>query len=147
MRGIFKAIGSLLFISILMAHFLFSFLFLAPVPKLLNLIVPNQLGFLRSSDVPQAVQSFLKDNHVQVSGDYKVDSDFKAQLISKILEIRKKRFMSYPEQLALSMNLLSFGNHVLGMKAASDYYLKKPLSGLSDKEWIMLINLQKIISH
>ena len=146
MQGIFKIIGGFIIIGLLLAHLLLVSFFLAPMPKLLGLLIETEVGFLTSSDIPENVGTFLTDNKVEVISDYHPDSDFKAQLVASILEVRRSRFMTPSEQLALDMNLLDFGEGIIGLGAASEYYYKKPLLELADKEWITLINLQKIFS-
>ena len=68
------------------------------------------------------------------------------QLVFGILKIRREKLMSSIEALAMDMNLLDYGESIIGLESASHYYFSKPLSEASDKEWITLINLQKIFS-
>ena len=142
----FKAMGSLFLIALLLAHLLLVSFFLAPMPKLLGLISESDASLITASDIPENVLTFLTDNKIEVISDYHPDSDLKAQLIANILEVRSSRFMTPSQQLALDMNLLDFEEGIIGLGAASEYYYKKPLVELSDKEWITLINLQKISS-
>ena len=146
MQGIFKMIGGFVIIALLMVHLLIVSLFLIPIPKLLGLVIKSDFGFLTASEIPEAVEDFLVQNKVEITSDYKPDSDFKVQILASILEVRRSRFMTPSEQLALDMNLLDFGEGIIGLGAASEYYYKKPLLELADKEWITLINLQKIFS-
>ena len=146
MREIPKMIGGFVIIALIMAHLLLVSLFLVPMPKLLGLLIKSDTAFLTASEIPATVEAFLTDNKVEITSDYKPDSDFKVQILASILEVRRSRFMTSSQQLALDMNLLDFGEGIIGLGAASEYYYKKPLVELSDKEWITLINLQKIFS-
>lgn len=146
MREIPKMIGGLLVIALLLAHSFLIALFIAPADKLLALLIKGDAGFVVAKEVPEAVETFLVTNEVAINGDYLLDSSSKEKVIFGILELRKKRFMSDSERLALSMNLLDYGEGIVGVKSASQYYYKKPIAEASDKEWITLINLQKIFS-
>lgn len=146
MREIPKMIVGLLFIALLLAHLFLIALFFAPAPKLLGLIIESDSGFLAASEIPEGVEDFLTTNKVVVDGDFKPDNTIKSKLVLSILQLRKDRFMNNYEQLALDMSLLDYGEDIVGLKSASEYYYKKPLTEASDKEWITLVNLQKIFS-
>lgn len=146
MREIPKMIGGLLVIALLLAHLFLIALFIAPADKLLGLLIKHDAGFLMAEEVPEAVETFLTTNRVTVAGDYLLDSSSKEKVIFGILQLRKKRFMTDSEKLALNMNLLNYGEGIVGLKSASQYYYKKPIAEASDKEWITLVNLQKIFS-
>jgi hypothetical protein len=146
MRGLAKFFGNLVVLSLLMAHLLLVSLFLAPSSKLLGLIVEGDLGFLVATDIPPTVATFIATNKIEVKGDYGLSSKPFHQLLSGVLKIRRNKFMSSGQQLALDMNLLNFGENVVGLRRAALFYYKKPLAELSDPEWITLINLQKIFA-
>ncbi len=146
MREIPKMIGSLLIIALLLAHVFLIALFITPADKLLGLLIKSDAGFLVAEEVPESVSAFLATNGVTVNGDYQLGSSSRARLITSILQFRKKHFMADSERLALDMNLLNYGENIVGLKAGSNYYYKKPLDKASDKEWITLVNLQKIFS-
>jgi hypothetical protein len=146
MREIPKMLGGLLLVALLLAHLFLIALFFAPVPKLLGLVIESNSGFLVASEIPEAVEFFLTTNKVGAGGDFTSDASVKSKLVMGILMLRQERFMDDTERLALNMNLLDFGEGIIGMKAASEHYYKKSLMELSDKEWITLVNLQKIFS-
>ncbi|HHA18544.1 MAG TPA: hypothetical protein ENK70_02440 [Methylophaga sp.] len=146
MKEIPKMVGGLLVIALLLAHFFLIALFTAPSDKLIGLLIKGNTGFLMAEEVPDAVEAFLVTNKVSVDGDYELDSSSKAKLIFGILQLRKEHFMTNPERLALDMNLLNYGGGIIGIKSGSEYYYRKPLTVASDKEWITLVNLQKIFS-
>lgn len=146
MREILKMAGGLLIIGLFLAHLFLIGLFIAPADKLLGLLINHDGEFLIAEEVPEAVEVFLVTNKVPVDGDYQLNSSSKAKLMLGILQLRKERFMTYSQGLALDMNLLNYGEGIVGIGAGSEYYYKKPLTEASDKEWITLVNLQKIFS-
>lgn len=139
-------VGGLLLIALLLAHFFLIALFFAPIDKLLFLFIESDYGYLADEELPEPVKAFLITNNVTVDGDYQLNSSNKARLILGILQLRRKHFMNLSEQLTLDANLLNYGEDLVGIKSASEYYYKRPLSEVSDKEWITLVNLQKIFS-
>lgn len=144
MRALAKLLGAFLVISLLVGHLLLVSLFLAPPEKLLALA--EGADFLSASMIPPQVEQFLNDNHVGVEGTYEGDERPGSRLVFGVLKLRENKFMDSTQQLALNMNLLDYGEGIVGLESASQYYFKKPLSEISDKEWITLINLQKIFS-
>jgi len=146
MREILKMIGGLLIVALLIAHFFLVALFVAPADKLLGLFMPSNQGFLVTQELPEPVEDFLVNNHVEVAGDYRIDQSHKGRLILGILQLRKQYFMNVKQQLALDANLLNYGEDLVGVKSASEYYYDKPLSETSDWEWITLVNLHSISS-
>ncbi len=133
-------------IGLLLAHLFLIGLFITPSDKLLGLLINYDGEFLVAKEVPEAVETFLVTNRVPVDGDYQLNSSSKAKLMLGILQLRKERFMTDSERMALDMNLLNYGDGVVGIRAGSEYYYKKPLTEASDKEWITLVNLQKIFA-
>lgn len=146
MRDILKMVGGLLVIALLIAHFFLLALFVAPVNKLLGLIIKSSEGFVVAEELPEDVEKFLVIYGVPVVGDYKLDTTSKGKLVLGILQFRREHFMETPEQIALDTNLLNYGEGIIGIKAASQYYYKKPLSEVSEKEWINLVNLHNVSS-
>lgn len=146
MREIFRMTGSFLIIALLIAHFFLIALIAAPTDKLLGLIVEGDRGFLEPEEIPGPVEDFLVTNRVAVNGDYELDNSSKGELVSGILQLRKEYFMDPVEQIALDANLLNYGEGLVGIKSASEYYYDKPLSEVSDREWITLVNLHNIFS-
>lgn len=146
MRGLVKMVGMFLVLSLLMTHLLLVSLFLAPAPKLLGLIIRNESGFIGDADIPDTVQAFITKNKIEVKGDYEIAGNSFQKLLLGILRVRRDRIMEPNQQLALDMNLLNFGEDVVGLRQAALFYYKKPLAELSDPEWVTLINLQKIFS-
>jgi len=146
MRSFVKMTGGFLVLSLLMAHLLMVSLFLAPAPKLLGLVIKSEAGFIGDSEIPDTVQTFVTKNKIQVKGDYGLPGNSFQKLLLGILRVRRDRIMDPTQQLALDMNLLNFGENVVGLSQAALFYYKKPLTELSDPEWVTLINLQKIFS-
>ena len=138
--------GGLLIIALLLAHIFLVALFIIPPEKLLTLIVKDSPGFLTAEEIPVSVETFLITNKITVEGDYQFNSGNKGKLISGVLQFRRVRFMNDSERLALDMNLLNYGEGIIGLRAASEYYYKKPLTQISEKDWVMLVHLQKIFS-
>ncbi len=145
MRDILKMTGSLLIIALLIAHFFLLGLFLAPTDKLMSLIRDDDQRFFYAEDLPTDVEAFLLTNKVSVDGDYRFDSTTKGRLVLGILQMRREHFMQTGEQIALDANLLNYGDDIFGIQEASEYFYHKPLESVSDKEWITLVNLQKIL--
>ncbi len=133
-------------IGLLLAHLFLIGLFITPSDKLLGLLINYDGEFLIANEVPEAVETYLVTNRVPVDGDYQLNSSSKAKLMLGILQLRKERFMTDSERMALDMNLLNYGDGIVGIRAGSEYYYKKPLTEASDKEWITLVNLQKIFA-
>ena len=146
MRGLAKMVGGFLVLSFLMAHLLMISLLIAPAPKLVGLIVKSDLGFLSAADIPSTVVTFITTNKVEVKGDYDLPGGPFDRFLLGLLKIRRNKLMSATERLALDMNLLNFGEEVVGLRRAASFYYKKNLEKLTDQEWITLINLQKIFS-
>lgn len=146
MREIPKMVGGLLLIALLLAHLFLIALFFAPAHKLLGLVIESDSVFLAASEIPEGVEDFLATNKVGVEGNFKPDRTIKSKLVMGILQLREERFMNNYEKLALNMNLLDYGEDIIGLGEAAEYYYKEPLAKLSDKEWITLVNLQKIFS-
>ncbi len=132
-------------ISLLVGHLILLSLFVTPAHKLLSLAVDNT-QFLSAAMIPANVEQFLTDNKVEVDGTYEGDERPGSRLVFGVLGLRQEKLMDASEKLALEMNLLDFGEGIIGLEAASEYYFKKPLSEISDKDWITLVNLQKIFS-
>lgn len=101
---------------------------------------------IEAEDIPEQVQRFLDENRVQLQAELKGKEKLLARLAIGVLELRRDKFMTSSERLALDLNLLHFGADIIGIEAASDYYFKKPLSEIKEAQWITLINLQKIFS-
>lgn len=139
-------VGGLLLIALLLAHLFLIALFFAPAHKLLGLVIESDSVFLAASEIPEGVEDFLATNKVGVEGNFKPDRTIKSKLVMGILQLREERFMNNYEKLALNMNLLDYGEDIIGLGEAAEYYYKEPLAKLSDKEWITLVNLQKIFS-
>lgn len=139
-----KMIGSLLGIALLLAHLFLLALFLAPADKLLSLVIRSNVGFVEVSDLPEKVEEFLLVNHVPVRGEFMPDSKVKTRLVLGILHGREARIMDEREKLVLNMNLLDYGQGLVGIKSAAPYYFEKQLEELSDKHWITLVHLQGI---
>ncbi|MBN2307255.1 hypothetical protein JXD20_04690 [Candidatus Peregrinibacteria bacterium] len=146
MKSVFQIIGSLLIISLLIAHFFLIALLVAPTNKLLGLLIENDQGFVSVTEISEAVQSFLVDNKVSVNGDYQLNQSNKGRFIFGILQLRRKYFMEPTEQIALDANLLNYGGGLIGVESASEYFYGKSLSEISDREWITLVNLNSIFS-
>lgn len=146
MRELFKMTGSLLIIALLIAHFFLIAFFVAPSNKLLGLLLSNDTGFLSAENVPAAVETFLVDHHVTVDGDYHLDDSSRGKIILSVLEMRRNYMMEPIQQIALDANLLNYGEGLIGIRAASEYYYKKDLAELSESQWITLVNLHKIFS-
>lgn len=145
MQALAKLAGGFLVITLLIGHLLLLSLFMAPVPKLLSLST-GQDGFLSASMIPPNVKQFLSDNKVAVEGTFDGEGRSGDRLVFGILNLREAKLMDPDQRLALNMNLLDYGEGIIGLGSASQYYFKKPLSEISDKEWLTLINLQKIFS-
>ena len=144
MREVFKIAGSLLVVALLIAHFLLIALIVAPTDKLLGLIIESDQGFLGPEEIPGPVEDFLVANRVVLNGDYELDNSDKGKLVSGVLQLRKEYLMDPAEQIALDANLLNYGEGLIGIESASEYYYGKPLSEVSDREWITLVNLHNI---
>lgn len=146
MRGLVKMAGGFLMLSLLMAHLLMVSLFLAPASKILGLIIHSEAGFIGDEDIPETVQTFITKNKIEVKGDYALAENSFQKLMLGILKVRRNRIMEPDQQLALDLNLLNFGEDVVGLRQAALFYYKEPLTKLTDPEWVTLINLQKIFS-
>lgn len=146
MRGFIKIAGNLLILLLLMVHLLVISLLMAPAPKLLGMVFGDESDYIRASDVPKEVQTFITRNKIEIQGDYRAADGAFGRLIFRLLRVQRDRFMNSSEQLALDMNLLNFGKGVIGLSEAAQFFYKKPIVKLSDPEWLTLINLQKIFS-
>lgn len=133
----------LLVFLLLMGHFALVAFFFAPSSKLFSLTTDDNLNLLQASIIPSEVESFLTEHDIEVDANFPPDG-LLGRLGSGVLELRRDRFMSDTEQLALDLSLLDFGDNVVGVEAASEYYFKKPLSELSANQWITLVNLHKM---
>jgi hypothetical protein len=146
MDRMMKYLGGSFLLLLLMAHFLLLGIFFAPTDKLLASILPPESQPVTAADIPASVEEFLVTNNIDIPDPLKPESTLFTTLVTNILELRKNRLMGESEKLALNLNLLIFGENVIGIDAASRYYFKKPISEITDSQWITLVNLQKIFS-
>ena len=126
--------------------FLLSFFF-APIEKLMASVLTDDAVIISTSDIPVSVEEFLIENKIPVEGDTDFVKGVPAKVLMSLLALRADKFMDENERLAFNLNLLPYGEEMLGIGAASEYYFKKPLSEISDAQWITLVNLQKIFSN
>lgn len=142
MPSFVKFIGKIIFLLLLVAHFTLIILIFAPVSKLITL-VNKELEMVDLSSIPQSLVKLENEKDLVPTSNLNY-SNVIGRLNVRILKWRRDRFMSTEEKLAFDLTTLDFGENVVGLKAASDYYFKKPLSEISDEEWITLVNLNRI---
>ena len=58
--------------------------------------------------------------------------------------VKQQKLFDEDERQELYLNALDFGDDVIGIQSASDYYFKKPVSNLSFEEALTLAGLYKI---
>ena len=141
-----KFVGGFLLLVLLLGHLLLLGFFFAPTDKLIASVLSAGTALIEVSDIPPAVEDFLITNKIEVKADTEFGGGLFSGFVMEVLELRMSKFMTQSEQLAMHLNLLSFGEDVIGIEAASQYYFKKPVSQVSDTQWITLINLQKMFS-
>ena len=140
------ALGSFLILFVAVHLFLIGFFFV-PVEKLMASVLADDSVIVSASDIPASVEDFFVINNIPVEADTSFVKGVPAKVLMGLLELRAAKFMDENERLAFNLNLLPYGEEMLGIGAASEYYFKKPLSEISDTQWITLVNLQKIFSN
>lgn len=141
---IFKFIVAFVFLLLLGAHLVMLSFFLTPTPELLMEAMGTQANIVEAADIPEPVYQFMTQNKLQLEPDFKLAHSFKGQVAAGILEVRRNKLMEDTERMALDFNLIPFGEGVSGLEAAAQYYYRKPVSELTDAQWINLVNLHKI---
>lgn len=142
-----KFLGGFVLLVLFAGHLLLLGFFFAPTDKLMALILPEGTSQIEATDIPVPVGDFLLTNKIVVEGAMTPTNRFLSNLTMGLLEFRRNHFMNDSEKLALNLNLLPFGEDIIGIEAASHYYYKKPISEISDTQVITLINLQKIFAE
>ncbi len=97
------------------------------------------------SQIPSEVQNYLKSgvlppSHIEPSGS------LSSKLITRVLEFKRSKVFNEDKKLIFDLNLMDFGEGVIGVNAASDYYFNKPAKDLQVREWKSLINFYRIFS-
>ena len=142
-----KIMGRLIFTTALSAHFILLALFFAPTPFLVSHLYQDQaFEIIRFKEIPEAVKASLKEKKLDFPLMLDNGRGWRETLIASLLEGRRAYFMDSDEQLAFDLTFLNFGEGVVGMEAASQYYYQKSLSTISDTEWMTLISLHTIFS-
>ncbi len=126
----------------LMVHFTLITFFFGPI-SFLSSFVYGKVELIQSEEVPEPVALFLKGNAIHLSLISAKNKQITHHLAWRVLTWRKEKQMDEKERLAFDLSLLSFDQKVIGLPQASFYYFKKPLSELSDTQWVTLVNLHK----
>lgn len=140
-----KRFGKLFLILALMVHVFLVMLFFAPTTFLLSKIHPN-LTLLQASEIPDSVQEALAQKKISLRSEFDEDQAFLKRMMFEILKIRRDHLMKEGDKLSFDLSLLNFGEGIISMEAASEYYFHKPLKEISDEEWQTLISLYQIFS-
>ena len=140
-----KIIGRIAFFFALIAHFILITLFFAPTLFLIS-VAYGDIKMVSEEQIPEVMTDFLIENPVLNFSMLDKNQNVFKQLIFEILDLRRNHFMDIGEQIALDLTILDFGQEVVGMEAASNYYFNKPLAKISEEEWKMLINFHTIFS-
>jgi len=144
MKSTFRFIIGLIILILISVHVLVIGLFICPVPKLLNVALAHDVEYVAISDIPVHVkQVFANDQPVNLLED----GDPINQVMSKILMVRQQKFFDDDERQELYLNTLDFGDGVIGIQSASNYYFQKPVSDLSFEETLTLIGIFRIFSN
>ncbi len=146
MESTTKFIGSFALLFLLIAHLLLLGIFIAPTDVLIASILPKDTDLIEVPDIPSPVEDFLLINNIEVEAEFHSD-EIRSRLFLGILDFRRSKFMTESEALTLNLNLLSYGEDIIGIESASQYYFKKPVSEITDAQWITLINLQRIFAN
>jgi len=147
MGNIFKIVFKLIFLSLLIAHIVMFGFFLIPMSKLLDMSFEIPIKSIEADDIPKNIQIFLIDNEVEIASDFIATTSLKSRLIASILEVRSNNIENDVNRLAMQLNMLHFGENIVGIEAASEYYFKKPVAEISEWQWVTLINFQKIFAN
>ena len=144
MKSTFHLIIGVIVLILISVHILVIGLFVCPTSKLINVVLANNIEYVSFSDIPEHVrQVFLSDEAVIFKQD---DSPIR-QITSKILMVRQDKFFDEDERRELYLNTLDFGDDVIGIESASNYYFQKPVSDLSFEESLTLLGLFRIFEH
>lgn len=146
MGNLSKITAVFVFLFVLLAHLILLVLFLAPSPILFRMAFGAPYQAISAEEIPAEVRNFISQNNIEISYDFDLQGSAQTKLAAGILELRTRKIESADEFLAIKFNLLDFGEGIIGLESASQYYYKKPLSELTDAQWITLVNLQKIFS-
>lgn len=101
---------------------------------------------LEFESIPTSVVQFVNDasNKLSLAPVLDDDTGLLRGIIFKILLLRRDHFMEQNERLAYDLKVLNFGDQIVGMNAAADYYFQSPLSNISEEQWVMLLNWYEI---
>ena len=106
----------------------------------------GQIESLEFNSIPASVVQLLEGAPNELSLSPKLDKEagLFRKLTFRILLLRRDHFMEQDERFAYDLKVLNFGNQIVGMDAASDYYFQNPLSNISEEQWVMLLNWYEI---
>ena len=137
-----KFAAYILMLCALLLHIILIAFFFGPI-RFLTSFVYDKSELISTEAVPEPVFLFLRDNNIHLSTVFVKKEGVWVQAASRVLEWRKEKQMSQREKLAFELSFLSFNQDMTGLSEASEFYYKKPLSQLTDAQWVTLVNLHK----
>jgi len=140
-----KTMGHFILITLFSIHVGFFFLLLSPTALLFKMN-HGDLPLVEASLIPNAVQDYLRSQSKTLSITKSEASGVSSQLKAKFLEFRSEKFLDETEQLALNLSVVNFGPDIVGLEAGAGHYFQKPLSDLTEDQWMSLIYFQAIFN-
>jgi hypothetical protein len=143
MKSFFRISIGLIFLVLIVAHLLLVSLMLCPVSVVLGMATGQKVEYIALADIPQYVQQlFPKDapsKNLSASA-----TTLTEKIANKVLDIRHSKFFDDNDTLEYNFNTLDFGEGVMGIESASEYYFNKPVSSLSFEEALNLAGVYQI---
>lgn len=134
----------ILFFALIFHAFLIFFI-VAPTSLLVSMCY-GQIEPLEPESIPPSIVQLLENTPNELTLSPKLDKEagLFRKLTFKILLLRRDHFMQQDERLAYDLKVLNFGDQIVGMNAAAEYYFQNPLSTISEAQWVMLLNWYEI---
>jgi len=139
MDAVLKPISKFVFLIGLMVHLFLIFLFFAPATLLFTFTQPS-LSLISADLLSESTVTHYESSQ----GQFLLDESPKAfhrRVVGAILNLRYAYFMDDAQQAAVDLSRLDYGEGVVGVAAAAEYYYQKNVTELSEAEWGMLIQL------
>ena len=119
---------------------------MTPTERLIPAAMGQEIDMVRVEDIPFEIQNYLKSGILPPSC-IKPNPSISSKLIAKILMFKRNKIFDEGEQLLFDLNLMDFGEDIIGVDAASNYYFKKPATNLQIREWKSLIGFYRMFSN
>ena len=139
-------IGGLFLFTALTMHFLLVAFLISPVSKLLPISYGYKIDVLDENLITDELEGFILSNNIPLNTISVQHESWLRRMNHRWIQFRKDKFMDSKKAIALDLSLLNFGEDVIGLGAASQYYYNQPIEKIDHTEWKTLIGLHSIFS-